>query len=333
MKTRRLTILVFCVFFIIDAFSQDNKEGYFIIDNLNRTYSVDSIKLFVNKEFPVEINVFKNGKEEVMSPRTIKGFEQYGQGFSYIFESILDMQNEKFDFSKNGIFLIRDNTGKIEFFTMHTKKDVLHCAKYNNKWYVFDMPNKSKKIQDFFNDKPLVSTNIANLLKTCGYCYNEIIDMANYYNEPPSEYFGSPRYDNIDSLCNDFINAIKSDNNEVISQYAKRIFLNKYYNDFFIKYRFKYRGYPFPTDEELETNIVRETNLMIKIKDYWKKNYKLDSIKLIGIEKSMEDTIDFRYNIKFTELSINVKTNIEENWSLGELINVNGKWILLFDPK
>jgi hypothetical protein len=331
MEIMRGIIFILLSLITVEVFGQIEKDNFFIIDNQNNRLEVDSIRLN-NNDYLTEIKTFRNGLEEIMTPFKIKGFEINGLGLSYVFESVFDLKNGKYDFTKKGIFLIRECSGKIELFTLVINGDMLFCAKNNNKWTLFNS-NDFQKYIEFFMDKELVYSNVINLIQTNNWNHNSIIDIVNYYNNPPADFIGLEHYTNLDSLCFDLIKVIKSDNNKKIEKFCQKIFFNKYYNDYFKKYHFGYRGLPFSTDGELNSYISNNVRLMINIKDTWKQNCSLDSIKLISIDKQTVDILDFRYNIKFTGLQMKIKTDSEEKWGLGELLNVEGKWIVLFDPK
>lgn len=321
----RLLLLILCCLEL-------SGQSKYIITNLNQRIIVDSI--ICNYEPCFSIKAYRDSKSEILFPNDIKGFITYYYSTPEIgedkFESILNFKVDTFDYYKYGVFLPILCDGKIKLYILDNQNGLYFCALENNKWTLFgkDYIEKSKL---FFKDKPEIYNKIINSIQDSSFTFDDIKYIIDYYNFPPSEYFHIDGFESIDSIYKDFVIALKTQDDNEILKFCKKIYFDSISNDYFLKYGIHYRDYPTKDYSKINNDIKEYCQRLIVLKNNLLKREQLDELKFIDIENKNPIVYCSLHGIEFSETAMISNIN-GYFFKLGEMMKINGKWKIVTEP-
>lgn len=311
-------------------FGQEIK--YYIISN-NDTISVDTINQKIDNGIIYEIETFVINKKRTLKPSEISGFiievENYNKD-KYYFESILNFEQVDTQFVE-GVFLNRKMDGEYPVYIFYHNEKISFCTIEKNKLFVFDIDDYIEKSKLFFYDKPSIYSNLLNTIEKDEYEFDTILDFMTYLNKPPKGLSKADGYNDLQLLCKDFINSINSGNKEQLCEFLDKILVDSLTNEFFKRYSINYRNIPTSCKIISETR-KRYISEALFLQNSLKKIESKDSIQFKIVENIKTEVFDPRYNIEIADVYI--MTNIGNGLlKLGEMLKVNGNWIVFTLPK
>ena len=137
-------------------------------------------------------------------------------------------------------------------------------------------------------------------------------------------------FEDVEVLFNEFVIALKSDDNKIIQEFCNRISVDSQTVDMMLRLDLDYRGIPQKLLAEKKLVDVLSADYysrMIAYKERLKKNEELSSLINIGPERLGYGVFNERYDIPATEIYFIMKSDkMEHRVKLGELIKINGVW-------
>ena len=144
-------------------------------------------------------------------------------------------------------------------------------------------------------------------------------------------------YGDVEVLFSEFVAALKSDDDEVIREFADMIAIDTQTVLMMMRLDLNYRGVPndiFKRKMLITDFTVDYFSRMIKYRDRLKNDGELASLKNLGPQNLGYGVFSKRYDIPATEVSFTMKSDKRSHdVKLGELIRINGVWKVFTYPR
>ena len=138
-------------------------------------------------------------------------------------------------------------------------------------------------------------------------------------------------YGDLDALCRDFVEVLKSSDNAELLEFCKKISPDEETASFMRKIKFSYRGFP---DKYAGGSIVVDTNykILYEFREKLKNRGLLDQLTF-DKRPNREGMLMETFNVMASETQIILKSGDESiEGKLGEMLKVDGSWKVFTKP-
>ncbi len=157
------------------------------------------------------------------------------------------------------------------------------------------------------------------------------IDALGNFTEPINRESKAVGYKELRVLCNDFVEALKAEDDLVLYEFCKKLEPDEYTGEFMQRIRFNYRSFPnkfFEKGYHFTDLVDASYRTLLHFKNYLKAKNHLQDLRFVGFSREFYGYVQFSdFYTLATEEPLILESNGEKyRYKLGELINIDGYW-------